>query len=233
MCGRFSRVHSPETFARRAGARTDIDDFPAQYNILPGQEVLACRVDSAGEREMVLLHWPYIPPFEPQPRTRYSTINAKAETLTSSRLWRFPLQHFRCLIAADGFYEPKDTGEKRKPQYYFHRRDGEPFFMAGLWGRWEPPEGQGGEAFDSCAIITTKPNKVVSEIHPRMPVILSPDSWAQWLDPTVTDTEQLHALLGPAPDDGWEGYLVGYYTRENRNPASERQVFVGGRLHQK
>lgn len=214
MCGRFSRTVSPETFAHLVGAGTEIDDLPPKYNILPGQEVLACRVDPAGEREMALLRWPYIPPFEQQPRTRYSTINARAETLASSRLWRFPLQHYRCLIAADGFYEPRDTGEKRKPQYYFQHRHGEPFFMAGLWGRWEPPEGQGGEAFDSCAIITTAANTVVGEIHPRMPAILSPDVWAQWLDPAVTDQERLQALLGPAPEAGWAGYPVGDYTRE-------------------
>ncbi|HSH30782.1 MAG TPA: SOS response-associated peptidase family protein [Thiohalobacter sp.] len=91
-----------------------VSDLPPRYNILPGQEVLACRIDAAGERELVQLRWPYIPPFEKQPKTRYSTINAKAETLASSRLWQFQFRHFRCLIAADGFYEPRGTGEKRK-----------------------------------------------------------------------------------------------------------------------
>ncbi|BAZ93731.1 uncharacterized protein FOKN1_1333 [Thiohalobacter thiocyanaticus] len=223
MCGRFSRTSPPETFASLVEGRNDIDDLPPQYNTLPGQKALVCRIDPAGEREMALLRWPYIPPFEKQPKTRYSTINAKAETLTTSRLWRFPFQHFRCLIAADGFYEPKDTGEKRKPQYYFRRRDGEPFFMAGLWGRWEPPGGEGGEAFDSCAIITTEANAVVGEVHPRMPVILQPDAWAQWLDPAVTDPEQVQDLLEPAPDEGWEGYPVGYYTREDSPQVIERQ----------
>ncbi|WP_201345773.1 SOS response-associated peptidase [Thiohalobacter sp. COW1] len=223
MCGRFTQITTPVRFAELANARCEFLVFPPRYNILPGQKALVCRIDPAGEREMALLRWPYTPPFEKQPKTRYSTINAKAETLTTSRLWRFPFQYFRCLIAADGFYEPKDTGEKRKPQYYFRRRDGEPFFMAGLWGRWEPPEEEGGEAFDSCAIITTEANAAIGEVHPRMPVILPPDAWAQWLDPAVTDSEQLQALLGSAPDEGWEGYPVGYYTREDSPQVIECQ----------
>lgn len=223
MCGRFARVTPPKRFADLVKARCNLADLPPRYNILPGQEVLACRFDPAGERELVQLRWPYIPPFEKQPKTRYSTINAKAETLPTSRLWQFPFRHFRCLIAADGFYEPRDTGEKRKRQYYFRRRDGEPFFMAGLWGRWEPPEGEGGEAFDSCAIVTTEPNSVVGEVHPQMPAILPPDAWAEWLDPAVARPEKLLGLLVPAPDEGWEGYQVGYYTREDSPAVIERR----------
>ncbi|BCO32039.1 DUF159 family protein [Thiohalobacter sp. COW1] len=223
MCGRFALISTPKRFAELAQARCALGDMPPRYNILPGQEVLACRVDTAGEREMTLLRWPYIPPFEKQPKTRYSTINAKAETLASSRLWQFPFRHFRCLIAADGFYEPRDTGEKRKPQYYFRRKDGRPFFMAGLWGRWEPPKGEGGEAFDSCAIVTTEPNSVVGEVHPRMPAILPADAWAEWLDPEVTRPEELLSLLGPVPDEGWEGYPAGYYTREDSPAVIERR----------
>ena len=219
MCGRFSRTTPPERFAEMAQAQCDLDDLPPRYNILPGQPVLACRVDPAEERELTLLRWPYIPPFEKQPKTRYSTINAKAETLASSRLWRFPFRHSRCLIAADGFFEPRDTGEKRKPQYYFHRRDGQPFFMAGLWGRWEPPEG--GEGFDSCAIVTTEPNKVVGEIHPRMPAILPAEAWGLWLDPGAKP-EQLEKILQPVQGDDWEGYLVGYYTREDSPQVVQR-----------
>lgn len=214
MCGRFARTTPPDRFAELVQAQCELDDLAPRYNILPGQPVLACRLDPTGGRELAQLHWPYIPPFEKQPKTRYSTINAKAETLSSGRLWRFPFHHFRCLIAADGFYEPRDTGEKRKPQYYFRRRDGQPFFMAGLWGRWEPPEGESGEAFDSCAIVTTEPNRLVGEIHPRMPAILPAEAWEQWLDPS-SKPEQLQALLQPVSGEGWEGYPVGYYTRED------------------
>lgn len=209
MCGRFSRTSPPEQFAEIADAECDLDLEP-RYNILPGQPLLTCRVDE-GRRKMVMMQWPYIPTFEKHPKTKYSTINAKAETLATSRLWQFPFKHFRCLIAADGFYEPKDTGEKRKPQYYFHRKDGEPFFMAGVWDRWEGE----GETRDTCAIVTTEANGVVGEVHPRMPVILGPENYADWLDPDTSDTDKLSRLLKPAPDGDWAGYHVGKYTRED------------------
>lgn len=210
MCGRFSRISPPETFAEMADAECEFELGP-RYNILPGQEVLACRVDQDGTRRMVMMHWPYIPPFEKQPKTKYSTINAKAETLATSRLWQFPFKHFRCLIAADGFYEPKDTGEKRKPQYYFHRKDKKPFFMAGLWGRWEGE----GDSRDTCAIVTTDANGIVGEVHSRMPVILGQKDYADWLDLDASDLGKLSGVLKSSPDSEWAGYHVGIYTQED------------------
>ncbi len=50
--------------------------------------------------------------------------------------------------------------------------------MAGLWDRWMG----GGEPLESFTIITTTPNGVVGEVHDRMPVILSPEDGAAWLE---------------------------------------------------
>ena len=222
MCGRFARFTPAERIAELIQARCEVGELAPRYNILPGQSCLTCRMSADGERELALMRWPYIPPFEPRPGTRYATINARAEALAGSRLWQFPFRHFRCLIAADGFYEPLDTGEKRKPQYFFRRRDGEPFFMAGLWSRWEPAQAGAGEAFDSCTIITTAPNSLVSPIHPRMPAIVPPAAWAAWLDPQNSDPRQLQGLLRPAPAADWAGYPVGYYTREDAPRVIER-----------
>jgi len=189
-----------------------------RYNILPSNAVLTCRNSESG-RELVALKWGLIPPWEPEPKTRLSTINAKSETVATSKLYRYPFRKQRCLIAADGFYEPKATGEKRKPQYYFHRKDNEPFFMAGLWGRWKGKE----EVVDSCTIITTDANEVVGEVHARMPVILPPDDYDAWLDPGIEDPKVLQPLLTPAAGEDWEGYYVGYYTRDDKPELIERK----------
>ena len=50
--------------------------------------------------------------------------------------------------------------------------------MAGLWDRWMG----GGEPLESFTIITTTPNGLVGEVHNRMPVILSPEDGAAWLE---------------------------------------------------
>jgi putative SOS response-associated peptidase YedK len=209
MCGRFTRYSPVDVFAQLVGVDTDFGLNP-RYNILPSQALLVCR-NAASGRELVTLTWGLIPPWEPEPKTKLSTINAKAETVATSRLYRYPFRKQRCLIAADGFYEPKATGEKRKPQYYFRRKDGQPFYMAGLWGRWQGEE----NVVDSCTIITTAANTAVRRVHERMPVVLAPQAYDTWLEPGLEDPKALQTLLMPAPGEEWEGYPVGYYTRDD------------------
>jgi putative SOS response-associated peptidase YedK len=217
MCGRFTRYSPVDIFAEMVGVDGDFGLTPC-YNILPGQSLLLCRNAGSG-RELVTLKWGLIPPWEPEPKTKLSTINAKAETVATSRLYRYPFGNQRCLIAADGFYEPKSTGEKRKPQYYFHRKDGHPFFVAGLWGRWQDAE----KVINSCTLITTDANTTVGQVHARMPVILSPEAYDIWLDPELEDPKVSQPFLKPSPDAEWEGYPVGYYTRDDRPELIERQ----------
>ena len=70
------------------GLDTDFGLNP-RYNILPSNAVLACRACETG-RELVTLKWGLIPPWEPEPKTKLSTINAKSETAATSRLYRYP-----------------------------------------------------------------------------------------------------------------------------------------------
>lgn len=164
---------------------------------------------------MVALNWPYIPPFEPEPTTKYNTVTAKAESVATSRLWRSAIRHRRCLIAADGFYKPDNTTvTKPKRQYYFRRRDKKPFFMAGVWGRWD---GHNGEHIDSCTIITTDANSVVGSVHETMPAIIPPERYDIWLETTIIDPGAVLPLLRPAPADEWEGHFVGRYSKEDRH----------------
>ena len=217
MCGRITRYSPVAVFDEMVSVDSDFGLTP-RYSILPGQALLLCRNAGSG-RELVTLKWGLIPPWEPEPKTKLSTINAKAETVATSRLYRYPFRKQRCLVAADGFYEPKATGEKRKPQYYFHRKDGRPFFIAGLWGRWKGAE----QVVDSCTLITTVANTTVGAVHARMPVILPPEAYDLWLDPDLEDPKALQPLLKPAPGAEWEGYPVGYYTRDDRPELIERQ----------
>jgi putative SOS response-associated peptidase YedK len=76
-------------------------------------------------------------------------------------------------------------------------RDRSPFAFAGLWEHWKAPK---GEEIESCTIITTDANALVRRIHDRMPVILKPDDYAIWLDPSAKP-ESLQALLRPIEDD--------------------------------
>lgn len=105
---------------------------------------------------------------------------------------------------ADGFYEWKREGS-RKQSYHLRLRDGEPFAFAGLWDRWHPKDGQPRE---TCTILTTTPNEVLRPLHDRMPVILPPDAYSLWLDPTIGEVERLQTLLTPYSADAMTAYPV-------------------------
>jgi putative SOS response-associated peptidase YedK len=129
-------------------------------------------------------------------------INARVESLATKSAYKRSFQKRRCIIPADGFYEwKKIPGQKAKQPYFIHRADGEPMAFAGLWEIWRPAEDteRATDPLRSCTIITGQPNEKVAEIHDRMPVMLPPSAWDQWLDPENDDVEALGKLLVPVP----------------------------------
>lgn len=203
MCGRFARLNPPEVFAEMFHARLGKLDVGPRYNISPTNDVLACRHMPSG-RELTLLHWGLIPAWAEDKKIGYRTISARAETVAVKLSYRSAFKHRRCLIAVDGFYEWKSDKVKKQP-YYIHMKANRPFALAGLWEHWEP---EGGEPIDSCTIIVTTANTLIGNIHDRMPVILSPENYDQWLDPNGRDTEKLMALLKPFSENEMETYPV-------------------------
>jgi putative SOS response-associated peptidase YedK len=90
-------------------------------------------------------------------------------------------------------------------------KDGKLFAFAGLLKRWEP---KGAEAVDSCTIIVTTANELISQIHDRMPVILAPQDYDLWLGPEVHEPEMLTPLLRPYPEEEMEFYPVGFLRQQ-------------------
>ena len=134
-----------------------------------------------GEREMVMMRWGLVPYFAKSLADfkGFSTINAKAETVTSSAMWRGPFERRRCLVPADGFYEWKKLDAKTKQPYAFGLKDAMPFAFAGLWDAWK--DSANGEWLQTFSIVTTEPNEVTAEVHTRMPVILQARNHDRWL----------------------------------------------------
>ena len=172
MCGRFATYTPSKDLAERfeASLHTTVD--PRKYNIAPSQQVLAVRNDENGERELVDLRWGLVPPWAKEPKTGYSMINARAETVAEKPSFKRPLKSRRCLIPADGFYEWHKTADGKQP-YFIHLKSDEPFAFAGLWEHWQGKAGEhAGEVVESCTIIVTRANSLMAPIHDRMPVIL-------------------------------------------------------------
>ncbi len=165
-----------------------------RYNIAPSQPVITIRQDAREPvRTLSTMRWGLIPSWAKDIGIAYKTINARSETIATTPSFREPFKSQRCLVPADGFYEWQRNGRTKQP-YCFEVNGGEVFAFAGLWDRWRNPQ---GDVVESCTIMTTTPNSLVSDIHDRMPVILNPDDYDLWLDPGFRDVASVSEILRP------------------------------------
>jgi putative SOS response-associated peptidase YedK len=194
MCGRFTQKTSSADFARLSGA-TDLADLPGgRYNVAPTQAVAAV-VQSSDGRTIAALRWGLVPAWSDRAPSSSRLINARAESLANSSAHRRAFVGGRCIIPADGFYEWSLSPEGKRQPFYIAAANRAPMALAGLRATWHDPSGK-SEPVHSCTIVTTTPNDLMVSIHARMPVILWPESWQLWLDPS-TDPTELQALLRP------------------------------------
>lgn len=201
MCGRFVSSSSPADLASYFGAEGTVDEALEQnYNVAPTSDVYVVHADG-GVRRVDAFHWGLVPIWAKDPKVGNRMINARSETLASKGAFKPAFKRRRCIVPADGFYEWKKLdGRKKKQPYFIHRPDDEPFAFAGLWEVWKGPEkGSDDVQLRSTTIITTSANEPMSAIHDRMPVVLPPSAWDEWLDPDNDDIDTLGKLLVPAP----------------------------------
>lgn len=147
---------------------------------------------------LTLGHWELIAPWVKNTmevmkgREKFNTLNATAERLLESKLFKQPTLKKRCLVLSSGFYEwrhAKPLGASKEIAYpYFINLKGQPyFFMAGIYQPWVDIES--GETMDTFSIVTTKANPLMELIHnkkKRMPTILTEEQASKWLDPNTT-----------------------------------------------
>jgi putative SOS response-associated peptidase YedK len=194
MCGRYRLSKRKQVIEEYFDTAPWEDDWSPRYSIAPTQRVPVIRQHpKQAVRQVSLMKWGLIPHWSKDPSIATSTINAKSETAASKPAFRDPLKLRRCLIPADGFYEWKRMGRVKQP-YCFEVNKGELFAFAGIWDGWKDATGQWVK---SCSILTTTPNSLTATVHDRMPVILDPDSYDLWLDPTLTNVKAISELLMP------------------------------------
>ncbi|WP_228292811.1 SOS response-associated peptidase [Desulfofundulus sp. TPOSR] len=198
ICGRFTLTATPETISKTFCVPFDIPYSP-RYNIAPGQAVPVIVGEESG-RLLKAMRWGLIPHWAKDVSIGSKLINARAETVLTKPSFRDSLRYRRrCLVPADGFYEWKREGKKSTP-YRIVLPGKEVFAFAGLWDRWDSPEG----SVFSFTIITTEASESIKEIHDRMPVILSDEEeYVEWLE--TGDFNALRKILRP-----YEGKLHVY-----------------------
>jgi putative SOS response-associated peptidase YedK len=207
MCGRFSNKARPEQIEKefKVGAKNP-GIYKPRYNIAPTQ-MIDTVIEKTGERIIEQLKWGLVPSWSKDPEMGNRMINARAETITEKPSFREAFKSRRCIIPATGFYEWQRKGAGGKQPFYFYLKDKEVFGLAGLWENWI--DKQTGEELETCAIITTEANHVLEPVHERMPVILKPESYDEWLDEKIKNTDRLQRLLKPYPPEEMDSHPVG------------------------
>jgi len=217
MCGRYTLTVPLSNLVDAFEVPPPEFDYLPRYNIAPTQEVPVVAQDEQGRR-MGLLRWGLIPSWAKDPAMGSRLINARSETAAEKPAFRSAFQRRRCLVLADGFYEWKREGEGKggkpiKTPYWIHMASREPFAFAGLWERWGP---EGGPPLHTFTILTTEASSELSHIHPRMPVIIPPESREEWLD-TSRDPVGLQRLFRPPPDSTLTAHPVSTLVNSPRN----------------
>jgi len=225
MCGRYSLSASGEQLKEQFGLSASPYGAEPRYNICPGSDAPVVRAGPEWGRTMVdgesvaldHLRWGLIPSWAKDTGSVKPMINARSETVADKPSFRSAFSHRRCLVPANGFYEWKKIGSRKCP-FHIHLAEYQLFAFAGLWDRWQGTE---GSSITSFTILTTVPNKTVSDIHNRMPVIIDPNNYRLWLDPDISNRSRLEQLLIPYTSSSMTAYPVSDLVNNPRNDGSE------------
>jgi putative SOS response-associated peptidase YedK len=200
MCGAygFSVKDTKEVYDRFEVTNT-LESYKPRWNQRPGEmnPVIYMTADGAQIREMF---WTFIPKWSKEKRLKFSTFNARADRLLESPVYRGAVPHQRCIIPATHFFEPDKINFPKPPHpwYCFKLKDGEVFGLAGLYNVWTDP--QTNKELFTYTIITTNPNADVGQYHDREPAILARSEETKWLNPDISESEQVMSMLKPYPN---------------------------------
>jgi putative SOS response-associated peptidase YedK len=196
MCGRYAATRKPEDLVVEfeAVAASGQSALPADYNVAPTKDVHVVRwkkqrdadgrPTGEGHRELRVVRWGLVPSWAKDVSVGNRLLNARVESLTEKPAFRKAAASRRCLVPADGWFEwAKRLDSPGKQPYFVTPQDGSVLAFAGLYEVW----GRGDDRLYTCTVVTAPAVGVLTEI----PLLLSPDRWAAWLDPQQQDVEQV------------------------------------------
>ena len=195
MCG---RAKLPEDVSEiKLDLKIDFDqigDYQPRWNAAPTSK-LPVVISNDGRRTLTMMRWGLVPSWAKDLKIGYSTFNARAESLATRAAFRGAWRAGRrCLVLTDGYYEWRDADKQPFAVALANRG---PMTLAGLWDAWRSPA---GETIKSFAIITTTANALLAPLHDRMPAVIAPDCWGDWLGENSPREGAPETLLRPYPD---------------------------------
>lgn len=205
MCGRFAQQRPAAELAERFAAEPLVDDPGGRFNVAPTDEALVV-VQHEARRALVAYRWGLVPHWATSPSFGSKAFNARAETVAVAPAFRESFARRRCIVPVDAFYEwrrertelqvdgPRSGGKGpiRQP-FAIRRADGDVLALAGLWAS-RPDPARPEVRLRTFTIVTTRATEAMTTLHDRMPVILGPDAWSDWLGDTA-DPSRLLGLL--------------------------------------
>lgn len=196
----------------------EVEDLriPPRFNIAPYQYAPVVFNDSErGKRKLDLMRWGLVPFWSKEPSTGNRMINARAETVAVKPSFRGPFRYRRCLVPASGFFEWKSTSSGRIP-HYFPRKEFPLMGFAGIWDEFT----DGENILYTYSIITREANTQLSSYHQRMPVVIEPDDFKEWLAADTPVKEAL-GLMENCSEMTYDPYPVSRIVNNVRNDSPE------------
>ena len=196
MCGRVRDPNFEEL------SELDIDPFndrwtplaiARRWNVPPTIDLPVMTFEK-GVNVLQPMRWGLIPPWAKDEKVGFSTFNARSDGIDTKPAFRGAWRAGRrCLVVTGGFYEWRRLGAADKQPFAIAMGNGGLMVMAGLWEEWRGKR--------SCTVITVDANKLIREIHDRMPVILSDEQFARWLGSEPMTADEARDMLRPFPDE--------------------------------
>jgi putative SOS response-associated peptidase YedK len=211
MCGRYATTRSAADLSALFEVSDETDGLAADYNVAPTDPVPIVRQTRRQEQPVLsVARWGLVPSWAKDTRGAARMINARAETVATTRAYASSFAARRCLVPADGWYEWVRRSPKQRQPYFMTPRAGGVLAFAGLWSSW----GEGADRLLTCTVLTTAAVGDLALVHDRMPLLVPRRRWRDWLgggDP--------HELLAPPIDelDGLELRPVGAAVGDVRN----------------
>ncbi|MFY1675384.1 SOS response-associated peptidase [Plantactinospora sp. WMMB334] len=179
MCGRYATTRSAADLSALFEAYDDTGGrLAADYNVAPTDPVPIVRISAElGGSVLSVARWGLLPHWAKDARGAARMINARAETVATTRAYAHSFARRRCLVPADGWYEwvRRDGGRQA---YFMTPRDGAVLAFAGLWSVWRGA----GDPLLTCSVVTTAALGELALVHDRMPLLLPRRRWSDWLD---------------------------------------------------
>ncbi|MFD0900802.1 SOS response-associated peptidase [Actinomadura sediminis] len=248
MCGRYATSRARQELLDEFRVQVDAveGELEPDYNVAPTKRVPVildrapkdAPEEAAPVRQLRTVRWGLVPSWAKDPAIGNRMINARAETVHEKPSYRRAFAKRRCLLPADGYFEwyvlqneQGDGNAEKKPKrpqkqpFFIRPKDGGVMAMAGLYELWKTPE---DEWLWTCTVITTDAPDDLGRIHDRMPMIVEPDRWDAWLDPSLTEPDRVRGLLVPAMAGTMDAYPVSKAVNSVKNNGPELVLPASG-----